>query len=150
MTFADNLLTQNRPDSIHKEVSLPRCQRCHPSPADWRDEVLYFLLEDRFSDGWERTHPLLDRSNLAAARPSLPNGGLWRWNRWVESGTGRWQGGTLQDIERYTRAGSGNLGGGGVDDLQAEHKRTDFLSLRDFNLSGTGKPGADLLFWPAI
>jgi hypothetical protein len=25
-----------------------------PSPIDWRDEVLYFLLPDRFSDGNEK------------------------------------------------------------------------------------------------
>ena len=25
----------------------------HPSPAAWEDEVLYFLLVDRFSDGAE-------------------------------------------------------------------------------------------------
>ena len=32
------------------------------SPADWRDEVLYFLLPDRFSDGRETTRPLLTRA----------------------------------------------------------------------------------------
>ena len=26
-----------------------------PSPADWRDEIIYFLLPDRFSDGKRRT-----------------------------------------------------------------------------------------------
>ena len=25
-----------------------------PSPAAWEDQVLYFLLLDRFSDGWEK------------------------------------------------------------------------------------------------
>jgi hypothetical protein len=44
----------------------------------------------------------------------------------------------LQDVERYTRAGSGDLGSGDIDDPNAEHKRTDFLSLRDFRLSVPG------------
>ena len=262
MTFADNALTEGRPESIRRDVSLPRRQRYHPSPADWRDEVLYFLLVDRFSDGQEDTRPLLERGNLSAARPPLPNGEPWRWDRWAESGAERWQGGTLrgvasklgylkslgvsaiwlspvfkqrghldsyhgygiqdfldvdsrfgdrrdlvelvaaahaaglriildiifnhsgpnwvypngeqmppykplpdrypfgawldgqgqptgaiqdsedgiwpaelQDVERYTRAGSGNLGAGDLDDPHAEHKRTDFLTLRDFQLS---------------
>jgi hypothetical protein len=41
----------------------------------------------------------------------------------------------LQDAEAYTRAGSGSLGAGDIDDASAEHKRTDFISLRDFRLS---------------
>lgn len=58
MTFADNALKQGRPESIRRDVSLPRRQRYHPSPADWRDEVLYFLLVDRFSDGRADTRPI--------------------------------------------------------------------------------------------
>ena len=41
----------------------------------------------------------------------------------------------LQDPEYYTRAGKGDLGAGDLDDPDAEHKRTDFLSLRDFLLA---------------
>lgn len=261
MPFADNILNQNRPNSVRQNVVLPRRQRYFPSPGDWRDEVLYFLLVDRFSDGAEANRPMLDRGNLNAARPTI-GGQPWRWDRWAESGGDRWQGGTLQgvgskldylkslgvttiwlspvfkqrghldtfhgygiqdflevdprfgerrdlvelvaaahanglriildiifnhsganwvypggafeppyrpyagrydfgawldaqgdqtdiihggeegvwpielqDVERYTRAGSGNLGGGDIDDPNAEHKRTDFLSLRDFRLS---------------
>jgi glycosidase len=77
---------------------MPRRERYHPSPADWRDETLYFLLPDRFSDGQEQTRPLLDRNNLAAARPALPNGEAWRWDRWAQSGAAAWQGGTLRGI----------------------------------------------------
>ncbi|MCP4391314.1 MAG: alpha-amylase, partial [Gammaproteobacteria bacterium] len=262
MSFIDETLNQDRPESIRTDVSLPRRRRYHPSPADWRDEVLYFLLVDRFSDGQEETRSPLDRTNLSAARPPLPNGEPWRWDRWAESGADRWQGGTLrgvtsklgylkslgvstiwlspvfkqrghldsyhgygiqdflevdprfgdrrdlvelvaaahaaglriildiifnhsgpnwlypggvwmppykphperypfgtwldeqgqpttaiggsedgvwpielQDEEAYSRAGSGNLGGGDLDDPNAEHKRTDFLTLRDFRLT---------------
>ena len=34
---------------------LPRRAASQPSPVDWRDEVIYFLLPDRFSDGQEAT-----------------------------------------------------------------------------------------------
>ena len=37
------------------------------SPADWRDEVLYFLLPDRFSDGREDTRELLTQTRRAVA-----------------------------------------------------------------------------------
>jgi glycosidase len=261
-TFSDNALNQPKPDSILQDVTLPRRQRYYPSPPDWREEVLYFLLVDRFSDAQEDSRPLLDRTNLGTARPKLPNGEPWRWDRWAQSGGERWQGGTLrgvqsklaylqrlgvttiwlspvfkqrghldtyhgygiqdfldvdprfgdrqdlvdlveaahglgihvildiifnhsganwvypggtfeppylpyperypfgawldgqgrptaaiqraddgvwpvelQEPEFYTRAGSGNLGAGSLDDPLAEHKRTDFFSLRDFHLS---------------
>lgn len=44
----------------------------------------------------------------------------------------------LQDERCYTRAGVGDLGAGSLDDPHAEHKRTDFLSLRDFALDSRG------------
>jgi hypothetical protein len=37
-------------------------------------------------------------------------------------------------VRCYTRAGKGDLGAGGIDDPHAEHKRTDFLALKDFAL----------------
>jgi glycosidase len=97
MSFAERLLSQPRPSQIDA-VALPRRERFYPSPADWRAEVLYFLLPDRFSDGQEAARPLLDRRNLAAARPALPSGEPWRWDRWAQSGGDRWQGGTLRGI----------------------------------------------------
>ena len=266
MTFASQALTQNRPASIRGHVVLPRRQSYFRSPVDWREEVLYFLLVDRFSDAAEGTRPLLDRTNPAAARPPLGGGEPWRWDRWAESGADRWQGGTLagvkskldylkhlgvttlwlspvfkqrghrddyhgygvqdfldvdarygsrddlvalvdaahgmglrvildiifnhsgpnwvyphdtpggsvqphyttgrygfgawlgdrgqeishiqgsedgawpaelQDPERYTRAGCGSLGAGDINDPEAEHKRSDFLMLRDFSLASS-------------
>jgi glycosidase len=263
MSFATRALTQDRPESIRRQLVLPRRQSYFPSPVDWRNEVLYFLLVDRFSDAAESSRPLLDPRDPAAARPAFTDGTPWRWNRWAESGASRWQGGTLagvqsklgylrrlgvtalwlspvfkqrghrddyhgygvqdfldldprfgtrddlvalvdaahgmglrvildiifnhsgpnwlyphdtpggtaqphytsgrypfgawlggngqevgaiqgaedgvwpaelQDPEHYTRAGSGSLGAGDIDDPQAEHKRSDFLMLRDFKL----------------
>lgn len=101
MTFAQSALQHARPSTIRdrSKISLPRRQEYFPSPVDWRDEVLYFLLVDRFSDSKER--PLLNRRNYAAVRPQT-----WRWDQWAESGANRWQGGTLRGIEsrlRYLR-----------------------------------------------
>ena len=263
--FATTALAEPPPLSMHADVTLPRRTRFHPSPADWRDEVLYFLIVDRFSDAAEHSRPLLDHANRPAARPAI-DGQPWRWDRWAESGAHRWQGGTLRgvrskldylaglgvttlwispvfkqrghldtyhgygvqnflavdprfgtardlvdlvdaahergmrvildiifnhsgsnwvypgggsepnylefparyafgswldrsgasvvaidaDIERgvwprelqnpegYTRAGAGNLGAGELDDAHAEHKRSDFFSLRDFALGAPG------------
>lgn len=97
--FATDILQQALPRSVQSDVPLPRRQRYYPSPADWRDEVLYFLLADRFSDGQESNRPLLDRNNRAAARPRASDGQNWRWDRWAESGAFRWQGGTLKGVE---------------------------------------------------
>jgi glycosidase len=262
MSFANDVLGRRRPNSVRQGIALPRRQSYYPSPVDWRDEILYFLLVDRFSDGQEHTRPLLDRQNLSRARSES-----WRWDEWAESGANRWQGGTLrgvksklgylkrlgmttlwlspvfkqrghldsyhgygiqdfldidphfgdrndlvdlvaeahdeglriildivfqhsgpnwlyppgtpggqstpvyttgrypfgswlgeqgqpiaaiqgsedgawptelQDTDRYTRAGWGNLGAGDINDPNAEHKRSDFITLRDFQLEAPG------------
>lgn len=97
MTYTEMVLAQDRPASVR---SIPRAGEgsFHPSPADWRDEVLYFLLPDRFSDGGEANRPLLDRGNLAAARPAPAGASSWRWDRWARSGADSWQGGTILGI----------------------------------------------------
>jgi glycosidase len=66
------------------------------SPADWRDEVLYFLLPDRFSDGREDRRELLTMTRRAALRttPARPD---IDWREWAASGA-RWQGGTIGGI----------------------------------------------------
>ena len=270
--FSQILLTGGRPDSTQRVPRAP-AGGFHPSPSDWRDEVLYFLLPDRFSDGQEGQRPLLDRANLAAARPAASLSQTWRWDRWARSGADRWQGGTiagitskldylvglgitaiwvgpifkqrghldtyhgygiqdfldvdprfgtradlvsmveaaharglrvildvifnhsgsnfdydlsgqrvsspgfrqwpgffpsitwrgrdnelvaaiqdpdegvwpreLQRVESYTRAGTGDLGGGSIDDVHAEHKRSDFMDLRDFNFDPPGQGAPD-------
>lgn len=99
MKFAEKALKKKTPETISKEVVLPRKQNYHPSPQDWRDEVLYFLLVDRFSDGNEKNRKLVDRKNLAAARPGSAGGEPWRWDLWAESGAERFQGGTLKGVE---------------------------------------------------
>jgi glycosidase len=98
MTFADRNLASQRPDNL-TSFSLPRRESYFPSSADWRNEVLYFLLPDRFSDGQENQRPLLDRQQLSLARPNLPSGQSWRFDKWAESGSDRWQGGTIKGLE---------------------------------------------------
>jgi glycosidase len=92
--FRDQILARSRPARLD-EFQLPRRTRYFPSPADWRNEFLYFLLPDRFSDGAVR--PMLDRSNPAPARRTL-SGRPWYWSEWARSGGGRFQGGTLRGI----------------------------------------------------
>jgi glycosidase len=61
-----------------------------PSPVDWRDQVLYFLLPDRFSDGGETQCPLYDRANPEQFRATDRRA-------WMEAGK-KFQGGTLKGI----------------------------------------------------
>ena len=96
MAFADTVLNQSRATSV-SGITLPRRECYFASPGDWRDEVLYFLLPDRFSDD-EADRPMLDRGNLTAARPAFADGEPWRWDRWAQSGAERFQGGTLRGI----------------------------------------------------
>ncbi|WPP51094.1 alpha-amylase family glycosyl hydrolase [Catalinimonas niigatensis] len=45
------------------EASLDPRGNVFPSPVDWRDQFLYFLLPDRFSDGNENSRPAFDRNH---------------------------------------------------------------------------------------
>jgi glycosidase len=102
MPFPSSLLTTNRPETLSTVRNLiDKARRDNiqyfPSPGDWRDEILYFLLPDRFSDGQENTRPLLDRQQIrdlrtAASRPDI------NWKDWATSGL-RWQGGTINGIK---------------------------------------------------
>ena len=99
MSFIADVLNRPRPDSVNDIACRPERQGYFPSPVDWRDQVLYFLLVDWFSDGREDRRPMLEKANLEAARPMLPNGQPWRWDNWAKSGAQRWQGGTLAGVQ---------------------------------------------------
>lgn len=101
MPTPNDLLNINRPDSLQEvRALLDRARRdgitYFPSPIDWRDEVLYFLLPDRFSDGNEASRSLLTRDEIRDLRraSSRPN---WNWKTWADSGR-CWQGGTIKGI----------------------------------------------------
>jgi glycosidase len=71
------------------------------SPSDWRDQVFYFLLVDRFSNGKEKTEKLLkyDLSTEEGRKEiSKLRGSDWMWNKWQLSGASRFQGGTIKGI----------------------------------------------------
>jgi glycosidase len=62
-----------------------------PSPRQWRDQVFYQLLPDRFSDGREAERPLYDRSEPGRYR--APDRGAW-----MAAGN-RFVGGSLKGVE---------------------------------------------------
>lgn len=73
------------------ETSLTPRGSVWPSPAAWRDQILYFLLPDRFSDGQEAGRPMFDR-----ARPDQFQAA--DHGAWMAAGK-RFQGGTLKGIQ---------------------------------------------------
>lgn len=90
-------------------LSLTSGRRYHPSPDAWEDEVLYFLMLDRFSDGREGDFLANDGSPVpaSAVAPTPPFTETDRDNavatetdaaNWRDAG-GRWCGGTLKGLE---------------------------------------------------
>ena len=65
--------------------------RVFPSPINWRDQILYQLLPDRFSDGQEMQRPLFDRNNPEQFKASHKG-------NWMAAGQ-KFNGGTLKGIE---------------------------------------------------
>jgi len=86
-------------------TQLVRGRAFHLSPAAWEDEVLYFLMLDRFSDGNERGFAANDGAVVnSGATPPFSDGD--RNNaigtpddaaRWRDAGA-RWCGGTLKGL----------------------------------------------------
>lgn len=72
------------------DVDLTPRGSVHPSPRDWRDQTLYFLLPDRFSDGREQERPLYDPMQPDAC--AAPDHAAW-----MKAGV-RFQGGTLRGV----------------------------------------------------
>jgi glycosidase len=73
-----------------------------PSPATWEDQVLYFLLLDRFSDGKEKDG-YRDNENRPVRTGETPlyqpeSPGWVDYDTWFRAGGG-WQGGTLQGLK---------------------------------------------------
>ncbi|OPY90853.1 MAG: Alpha-amylase precursor [Syntrophus sp. PtaU1.Bin208] len=102
MANLDEILDKDPPRSLTEALAdWPERDRYEPSPNDWRDEIFYFLLPDRFSNGQERPDRLLGVdlstpdgiSQIRALR-----GPDWRWDKWQFSGANRFQGGTLAGI----------------------------------------------------
>ena len=73
-----------------------------PSPAAWEDQVLYFLLLDRFSDGKEKDgyRDIADHPVPTGATPLYrpEDSGRVDYDTWLRAGGG-WQGGTLKGLK---------------------------------------------------
>jgi glycosidase len=72
-----------------------------PSPAAWEDQVLYFLLLDRFSDGREKDG-YRDKDGRPVHEGTTPlfhpeDSGQVDYDTWFRAGGG-WQGGTLRGL----------------------------------------------------
>jgi glycosidase len=72
-----------------------------PSPAAWEDQVLYFLMLDRFSDGKEKDG-YRDNADRPVSGGSTPpfrpeDSGRVEYDVWFRAGGG-WQGGTLKGL----------------------------------------------------
>jgi glycosidase len=84
------------------QIKWPQRDKYTSSPGDWRDQIFYFLLPDRFSNGQEQPDRLLkcDLSTQAGIEHiRLLRGTGWRWDDWQRSGADRFQGGTLKGIQ---------------------------------------------------
>src|SRR5262245_40072608 len=72
-----------------------------PSPACWADQVLYFLMLDRFSDGNERGYRDARGQFVTTGKTPLATsddvGAVPYWQWFNESGG--WQGGTLNGLK---------------------------------------------------
>jgi glycosidase len=82
-------------------ASLTR-RKYTPSPAAWEDQVLYFLLVDRFSDGrerggyWDNQDRPVQGGETALYRPGESD--QIDYDTWFRNGGG-WQGGTLKGLK---------------------------------------------------
>ncbi len=83
------VIERSVPTQLAEADITPR-GRVFPSPEDWRDQILYSLLPDRFSDGLENQRPLFDPAHPDQFQATDPSA-------WRESGK-RFQGGTLRGI----------------------------------------------------
>ena len=73
-----------------------------PSPAAWEDQVLYFLLLDRFSDGNERDGYRDNEDRAVGTGATLlyrpEDTGRLDYNAWLGAGNS-WQGGTIAGLK---------------------------------------------------
>ena len=72
------------------EADLRPRGRVFPSPFNWRDQILYQLLPDRFSDGQEMQRSMFDRANPEQHQASSKAA-------WMTAGN-KFNGGTLKGI----------------------------------------------------
>jgi glycosidase len=84
------IIEEVAPIELSKADLTPR-GKVHPSPIHWRDQILYQILPDRFSDGLEDDRVLYDPDK--PERHQVEDRAAW-----MQAGT-RFVGGTLKGIE---------------------------------------------------
>lgn len=103
MSNVDAILSSEAPRSLEDAlVHWPQRGKYVQSPRDWRDELFYFLLPDRFSNGQERKDRLLDcdiHTPAGLDRIRALRGATHNWQQWQKSGAEYYQGGTLKGIK---------------------------------------------------
>jgi len=82
---------KSAPKELNRADLKPR-GRVFPSPSAWRDQVLYFLLPDRFSNGQEYQLPLFDPHSPEQFKAPDKRA-------WMEAGK-NFQGGKIKGIEK--------------------------------------------------
>ena len=82
-------IEEEAPLELSKVDLRPRSP-VHPSPIDWRDQILYQLLPDRFSDGFEDGREMYDPDEPERFQSE-------DIEAWMKAGT-RFAGGTLNGI----------------------------------------------------
>ncbi len=86
----------------YSALSSVHAGKYYPSPVNWEDEVLYFLMLDRFSDGKENNY--IDNNNKLVTNGKTPlftfpdDAYTANRNDWYEEG-GKWCGGTLKGLQ---------------------------------------------------
>jgi len=84
------VIQENVPRTLSETNLQPR-GRVFPSPANWRDQILYQLLPDRFSDGQEMQRPMFDRYHPETYAASSKAA-------WMVAGN-KFNGGTLKGVQ---------------------------------------------------
>lgn len=86
-------------------VQLLKMDHYHPSPRDWSDQAIYFLLIDRFSDGKEDGYKDVAGQTVQGTTQLFSAGDVGNAvqtqadiQKWGTAGT-QWLGGTLKGIE---------------------------------------------------
>jgi hypothetical protein len=77
--------------SILSNADLKLRGRVYASPAQWRDQIFYFILPDRFSDGGEGSRPAFDRG--VPGQYKVSNKATW-----ITEGK-RFQGGKIKGVQ---------------------------------------------------
>ncbi|MEJ2040987.1 MAG: hypothetical protein P8X55_18980, partial [Desulfosarcinaceae bacterium] len=84
MNNIKEILSSEPPRSLIEAMeNWPEKDAYHPSPGDWRDEIFYFLLPDRFSNGAEQPDRLLEydlSTSAGLAKVKSLRGSQWRWD----------------------------------------------------------------------